>query len=115
MDYKVKDVYLLDAIIEACDDIEELIKQFGHTEASLESNKAFQFSVAFALIQIGEYANDLSVRFVNSHPEIPWKNIVRMRNALTHSYGQSSVSIIWQTINEDIKPLREFCIQQTKM
>lgn len=115
MDYKVKDIFLLDGIIEACDDIKELMDQFGNTEADLRKNKAFQFSCAFALVQIGEYAGDLSARFVNSHPEIPWRDIVSMRNTLTHSYGKSCVPIIWQTISEDIVPLRSFCVQQIKM
>lgn len=107
-----KDVFILENIVKSCDDILETMARHGESLEALEADYEYQYICSFALIQIGEYANSLSVRFVNTHPEIPWRRIVGMRNQLTHSYGESSVPFIWQTISTDIKPFRDFCATQ---
>ena len=108
----VKDVFVLERIIESCDDIAKAIERHGNSYEDFEKDDEYQYICAFLLIQIGECVNELSVKFVHAHPEIPWRNIVDMRNRLTHRYGESSASFIWQTISEDIAPLRDFCNAQ---
>ena len=108
----VKDTFVLEQIIEVCTEIENTIKKHGNTYEQLENDHEYQYICAFLLIQLGEYVNELSVRFVHAHPEIQWRNIVNMRNQLTHRYGESSNPFIWQTINEDITPLKIFCQNQ---
>lgn len=111
----VKDVFVLERIIDSCDDIIKTIQKHGNTWEDFDADLEYQYICAFLLIQIGEYVNELSVKFVHAHENIPWRNIVDMRNRLTHRYGESSNPFIWQTINEDIKPLRDFCKQQIAM
>lgn len=108
----VKDVFVLERIIEVCDDIERTMERHGDRYEDLENDREYQYVCAFLLIQLGEYVNELSVRFVRAHPEIKWRNIVDVRNQLTHRYGESSNPFIWQTITEDIAPLRGFCRAQ---
>jgi hypothetical protein len=37
--------------------------------------------------------------------EIPWSQIIGMRNRLIHSYDFVDFTILWQTITEDLPPL----------
>lgn len=104
-----KDVFILENITKTCDDILETMDRHGKSLEALQNDYEYQYVCSFALIQIGEYANGLSTRFIHAHPEIPWRDIVGMRNQLTHRYGESCVPFIWQTISTDIEPLRDFC------
>lgn len=110
----VKDVFVLERIVDSCDDIIKTIARHGEQYEKFEQDFEYQYICAFLLIQIGEYVNELSVKFIHAHPEIPWRNIVDMRNRLTHRYGESSNAFIWQTITEDIVPLKDFCVKQIK-
>ena len=37
---------------------------------------------------------------------MPWNDVIGMRNKLIHEYYGISIEIIWQTIQEDLPPLR---------
>ena len=56
---------------------------------------------------IGEAANMLTRHFRETYTELPWRQIVSMRNVLVHGYAQISDTDLWQTATNDIKPLRE--------
>lgn len=56
---------------------------------------------------IGEAANLLTRHFRETFTELPWRQIVSMRNVLVHGYAQVSDTDVWQTATNDIPPLRE--------
>lgn len=56
---------------------------------------------------IGEAANMLTRHFRETHAELPWRQIVSMRNVLVHGYAQVSDADLWQTATNDIQPLCE--------
>lgn len=56
---------------------------------------------------IGEAANMLTRHFRETHTELPWRQIVSMRNVLVHGYAQVSDADLWQTAMNDIQPLCE--------
>lgn len=41
------------------------------------------------------------------HTEIPWQQIVSMRNRLIHGYDVLDWDLLWNTVVEDIPPLIE--------
>jgi uncharacterized protein with HEPN domain len=52
------------------------------------------------LIEImGEAARRISDDFKESHPEIPWKNIIAQRNVLAHEYDNIRQELIWTVIS----------------
>jgi uncharacterized protein with HEPN domain len=58
------------------------------------------------LIQvIGEAARQVSVEFVNAHPDIPWANIVGMRHKVVHDYLGVDEDIVWQVVIADLPKL----------
>ena len=40
-----------------------------------------------------------------SLPDIPWREIVGMRNRLVHAYFEVDIGLVWQTVQEDLPPL----------
>ena len=56
---------------------------------------------------IGESARRVSSRYQNSHPEIPWREIIGQRNILAHEYGQIDHELLYKTATEDIPALIE--------
>jgi uncharacterized protein with HEPN domain len=54
---------------------------------------------------VGEAARSLSPEFKDAHPEIPWRQIVGLRNVLIHRYGELDPQAIWRIANEDLPKL----------
>jgi uncharacterized protein with HEPN domain len=68
-------------------------------------------AVLYNLAIIGEAARSIPPDVEASHPEIPWDDVRGMRNIVIHEYFQVNLSIIWQTIQEDLVSL-EFSLCQ---
>ncbi len=56
---------------------------------------------------IGEAANKISSDFKNKHKEIPWRDIVGMRNVLIHEYFDIDENEVWKTIKKDLPKLKK--------
>ena len=65
------------------------------------------YSVMKNVEVIGEAANMLTRHFREVHNELPWRQIISLRNVLVHSYAQVSDADLWHTATNDIRPLRE--------
>ena len=59
------------------------------------------------IINIGEYANKLSNDIRRDNPNIPWKDVIGMRNIFAHNYIGVNFKTLWDTLNEDIPYLKE--------
>jgi uncharacterized protein with HEPN domain len=65
---------------------------------------------------IGEACNRIPEDVVEAHPEIPWREIVGMRNWLAHGYDSIDYEILWNAISQnasDILPKIERLIEDT--
>lgn len=89
-------------ITSQCENIADLPKE-------LRDNLTFQESILFNLIQIGENVNRLSDDFIEEHSDIPWRDIVGMRNIITHGYGSVDIDAIADAVKNDVPELYEKC------
>lgn len=64
-------------------------------------------AVQLNLIKIGEAVAALPDSVRSQEPGVPWKQIVGMRNEFTHAYFRVSPTIIRNTIERDLGPLRD--------
>lgn len=55
---------------------------------------------------IGEAAYMLTAEFKETHQLTPWNQIVGMRHFLVHGYYQIDSHEVWNTIQQDLQPLR---------
>lgn len=73
--------------------------------SDLDDDLMLAFAVVRALTVIGEAATHLTEEFCTKHPQIPWENIIGMRNWLIHAYFDVDLDIVWNTLTQDLPPL----------
>ncbi len=54
---------------------------------------------------IGEAASKISEETKMKYSEIPWKDIVGMRNRLIHGYFDVNINLVWNTTKNNLPPL----------
>ena len=54
---------------------------------------------------VGEAASKLSVETRVRYPDIPWPQIIGMRNRLIHAYFDINLDRMWDTLKEDLPSL----------
>lgn len=59
-------------------------------------------SIMFRFIQISEHVKKLTPDFKNGNANVPWRNIIGLRNRIVHKYGNIDIDIIYDTINKDV-------------
>lgn len=62
-------------------------------------------SIMFRLIQISENSERLNTSFKTNHTDIPWRAIKGMRNKIIHQYGDIDLTVIYETVKNDIPNL----------
>jgi uncharacterized protein with HEPN domain len=58
------------------------------------------------IVVIGEAASRVSESLREKYPEVPWRRIVAMRNAVVHGYFQVDWDQVWVVVERDLDPLR---------
>jgi len=54
---------------------------------------------------IGEASGGVPAEIQNLYQQIPWADMKAIRNVVVHKYFGVSLSILWQTVKEDLPPL----------
>ena len=96
-------LYVYD-IVGCCAKIEGYID--GVSEKDFESNSMLQDALVRNIEIIGEAAKNLSQDLRESHADINWRDIMRMRDKITHHYFRIDLDIVWKTVTDDIPELK---------
>lgn len=71
----------------------------------LGRNRVMQLALTRLVEIIGEAANRVSQATQQTTTEIPWPQIVGMRNRLIHGYDVIDNDLLWDTVTDDLPPL----------
>lgn len=77
----------------------------GRTRLELDSDRIIHLALTRALELIGEAATRLSAVLRDAHPEIPWSQIIGLRNRLIHGYDAVDADRLWQIVQVDVPKL----------
>lgn len=91
--------HMLDAAKEAISFVD------NKTRDDLENNRMLALSIVKSIEIVGEAASKVTKGSREEHPEIPWTDIVAMRNRLIHAYFDIDLDRVWDTVTDDLPPL----------
>jgi uncharacterized protein with HEPN domain len=77
----------------------------GKTRSDLNLDRKLVLSLVKDVEIIGEAAGKVSDEARIELGEIPWQDIVSMRNRLIHVYFDFDLDVVWDTIVKDLPPL----------
>ena len=77
----------------------------NETRASIKKDRKLILALVKTVEIIGEAASKASAECQKDLPQIPWRNIIGMRNRLIHAYFDVNLDILWKTITEDLDQL----------
>lgn len=77
----------------------------NETRNSLDNKRQLVLSLVRLVEVIGEAASQVTPVFQQQHPEIPWAQIIAMRNRLIHAYFDVDLDRVWDTVADDLPPL----------
>lgn len=100
-DYKL---YLQD-IANECKNIRMFVKGITYEEFTENIEKVY--AVAKAFENIGEAVKAIPKELTNEHPNIPWSEIAKMRDVLTHHYFGLDDKVLWDTLGEEFDEFEE--------
>lgn len=100
---KIDDESRLRHILDAAKEAVSFVQ--GKTRASLDTERMLSLSLVKLIEIIGEAASKISKQKQAELPQIPWGQIIAMRNRLIHAYFDVDLDIVWKTVTEDLKPL----------
>jgi len=75
------------------------------SRADLETDPVLAAALERFIEVIGEAASKVSASTRESAPEIPWHQVVGMRNRLVHGYASVDHDIVWDVVSADLPAL----------
>lgn len=89
------------------DSIEKIEKYTISGREQFDSQELVQTWVVHHIQIIGESACQLSEEMKDRYPDIPWRQIIGMRNILVHVYFEIEPDEIWGVVERDLPSLKK--------
>jgi uncharacterized protein with HEPN domain len=70
----------------------------GLARAALDADRKTRSAVLFEIIIIGEGIKRLSPDLLGRYPQVPWSEVVGMRDRHAHSFDAIRFDIVWDVI-----------------
>jgi uncharacterized protein with HEPN domain len=86
-------------IIEAA---EKISIRAGKGRQAFDADEDVQIVLVHLIQVIGEAASGLSDELTSAHPEVPWRQIVAIRNRVVHGYFEVDLDILWDVATIDV-------------
>ena len=71
----------------------------------MKESRLQQYAVLKAIEIIGEAAAHISAETKRTHDDLPWADIIGMRNRLVHGYFDVDIERVWRTVQDDLPRL----------
>lgn len=91
--------HMLDHAVEAVDMIR------GHARQDLDADRKLNLALVRLVEIIGEAAAHVSEAERKRHSQIPWEDIIGMRNRVIHGYDEVDFGILWDVVELHLPPL----------
>ena len=92
--------FRLEDIVDSLESIFDYVKDLD--AASWDTDRKTIDAVIRNIEIIGEAAAHIPEDVREGHPDIPWHQMIGMRNVLIHEYFGVDTDVLWQTIQNDL-------------
>ncbi|HUU78743.1 MAG TPA: DUF86 domain-containing protein [candidate division Zixibacteria bacterium] len=99
-------------ILDSINLIEKYLK--GKNKEAFLASDQLQDAVIRRLEIIGEAVKNLPEEIIKKHPELPWKQIVGMRDILIHQYFGVDLELTWEVIKTELPILKSKLVMLLK-
>lgn len=93
-------------LIDILDAIEKIERYVARGKKAFDSEELLQVWIIHHLQTVGEAASKLDRDLQDNYPEIPWAEIIAMRNILVHDYFAVDLDEVWVAAQRDIPKLK---------
>lgn len=77
----------------------------GRKREDLDRDRQLNLALVRLMEVVGEAAGKIPPEDRSKYPQIPWGEIVSLRNRLIHGYDSVDFDILWQIITSDLSSL----------
>jgi uncharacterized protein with HEPN domain len=77
----------------------------GKTPEDFRRDRIFELALIRLVEIVGEAGGRVSEVGQADTPEIPWREVIGMRNRLIHGYDSVDLAVLWDTVELDLPPL----------
>jgi uncharacterized protein with HEPN domain len=95
-----------DRLLDILEAIERIEKYAIEGKSAFEADELIQTWVVHHITIIGEACRSLSDDFQAHYANIPWADIIGMRNILVHHYFGIDTDAVWSVVEHDIPELK---------
>jgi len=97
---------ILDQMLRACRAATSFVE--GLQQEDFLADERTKQAVAMSLLIVGEAVTRLQrnhPEFLDQHRNLPWRDMVGMRNRVAHGYFDLNFPLIWDTVQNDLPNL----------
>jgi uncharacterized protein with HEPN domain len=102
---KKDDTVYLRHILDAIEQIASYVQ--GVSAGQFMNNRLLQDGVVRQLEIIGEASRNLFAELRQTYTEIPWSQIIALRNRIIHAYFDVNLRVVWEIVRDDLPPLKQ--------
>lgn len=74
----------------------------NRTRSDLDTDRMLMLALVRCLEIIGEAASCITKERRDELPQIPWPQMIGMRNRIIHAYFDIRLDVVWRTVAEDL-------------
>ena len=82
----------------------------GYTFDLFMADAKTQAACLHSVRTVGEAASQIPPTFRKAHPEIPWKEVIGVRQKMTHGYDDIDWDVVWKIIVRDLPALESLLV-----
>lgn len=75
------------------------------SKEEIEKDRVLNLALTRLLEVIGEAASRVPTEIRSKHSNVPWSQVIGLRNRLIHAYDQIDQEVLWEIISEDLPAL----------
>ncbi len=102
---KKKPSVFLEHILESIKNIESF--SFGLSKTGFEKDRLKQSAIIREIEIIGEAGKNITEKFREKHPEVPWSKMAKTRDKLIHGYFGVDLDLTWDIVKSNLPDLKK--------